>query len=353
MNVLFRSAAMSVCLPLLLLSGCGMPAAPAPPSLKLPQPPTDLAAYRTGNEVHLSWTMPKRTTDKVPLKGMQQARVCRHLDAGPCQPAGVEAYLPEKPATFVDQLPANITSGSPRPLSYTVELLNHAGKTAGPSNTVQLAAGASLPKVENLVATARPNGVLLKWSPVADADGLIRIHRTLKQAPPSKDAKTPPKPPEPDTLEVDDGGRAETIDRSAALDNTYTYVVSRVKKVRITSGDSEIVGPASDPYTVNAKDIFPPNTPDGLQAVADPDAKAIDLSWAPDSENDLAGYLVYRRELGGSGQAERISGAKPEMAPSFRDLHVEAGRRYAYSVSAVDKDGNESKRSEEAEEALP
>lgn len=301
--------------------------------------------------------MPRRTTDKVLLKGDQQARICRHLDAGPCQAAGVASYPPEKPATYIDHLPANITSGNPRPLSYTVELLNHAGKTGGPSNTVQLAAGASLPKVENLVATARPDGVLLKWTPVAGADTLIRIHRTIKPVPPPKDAKKDtkpqPKPPEPEILEVEDNGRAETVDRNAALDNTYTYTVARIQKVRIASGSSEIAGEASDPYTIDAKDIFPPNIPADLQAVADPDAKAIDLSWAPGAENDLAGYLVYRRDVGGNGQAERISGDKPEMAPSFRDLHIDAGHRYAYSVSAVDKDGNESKRSEEAEEALP
>ncbi len=301
--------------------------------------------------------MPRRTTDKVLLKGEQQARICRHLGAGPCQAAGVASYPPEKPAVYIDHLPADITSGNPRPLSYTVELLNHAGKTGGPSNTIQLAAGASLPKIEALVATARPDGILLKWTPVAGADSLIRIHRTMKLAQPakdaSKDAKAQPKPPEPDTLEVEDNGRAEVIDRTAALDNTYTYTVARVLKVHVASGASEIVGETSDPYTIDAKDIFPPNVPDGLQAVADPDAKAIDLSWAPGAENDLAGYLVYRRDVGGTGQAERISGAKPEMSPSFRDLHIEAGHRYAYSVSAVDKDGNESRRSGEAEEALP
>lgn len=373
MNVLSRSAAVFLaCLPLLVFSGCGLPAAPSPPSLKLPEPPTDLTGARTGNEVRLSWTMPKRTTDKVPLKGLQKARICRHLDVGACQAAGIASYPPDKPATYVDSLPAEITSGNPRRLSYTVELLNHAGKTAGPSNSVQLAAGSSFPKVESLVATARPDGILLKWAPIAGTDDLIRIHRSMKPVPPknskpapkaqdpkTSDSKTPepktpatPKP-ETDTLEVHDNDRAETIDRTAVLDNTYTYTVERVMKVKLASGPAEIVSPPSDPYTINAKDIFPPSVPQGAQAVADPDAKAIDVSWTPDADDDLAGYLVYRRDVSGNTPPTRISDAKPAMAPSFRDANPEAGHRYAYSVSAVDKDGNESRRSEETEEALP
>ena len=41
------------------------------------------------------------------------------------------------------------------------------------------------------------------------------------------------------------------------------------------------------------------------------------------------------------------------VAPSFRDAAVLPGHTYAYSVSALDRDGNESPRSAEVEETLP
>jgi len=54
----------------LAITGCGTPGAPLPPSLKLPDPVTDLSAARTGNQVTLTWTMPKKNKDKLLLKAI-------------------------------------------------------------------------------------------------------------------------------------------------------------------------------------------------------------------------------------------------------------------------------------------
>lgn len=40
-------------------------------------------------------------------------------------------------------------------------------------------------------------------------------------------------------------------------------------------------------------------------------------------------------------------------SPAYRDMAVESGKTYTYSVSAVDARGNESGRSEETSEAVP
>jgi bacillopeptidase F len=85
--------------------------------------------------------------------------------------------------------------------------------------------------------------------------------------------------------------------------------------------------------------------------VADSAAGAIDLSWMPDSDGDLAAYRVYRRDVQGSLPAERVASVGVETA--FRDTTVQPEHAYAYSVSAVDQSGNESERSAEVEETLP
>jgi hypothetical protein len=101
--------------------------------------------------------------------------------------------------------------------------------------------------------------------------------------------------------------------------------------------------------------------PSGLAAVATAEGggansgPAIDLSWTPDTEADLAGYIVYRREpaAAGDGAWQRISPERPVVGPGFHDGSVVAGHTYDYAVSAVDEEGHESSRSVEAEETVP
>jgi fibronectin type 3 domain-containing protein len=106
---------------------------------------------------------------------------------------------------------------------------------------------------------------------------------------------------------------------------------------------------------VEAKDVFPPAAPKGLAAVAVPAgngaAAGVDLDWEPNTEADLAGYFVYRRE--GSGDWERISPTVPLVGPGYHDAHVEAGHTYEYAVTAIDQSGHESLRSTPAQEAVP
>ena len=353
MNRALRCAAASLGLPLLLLAGCGMIAAPQPPSLKLPDPVTDLTALRTGNEVTLHWTMPRRTTDKVLLEGAQKVRVCRRLDTDPCTDAADLRFAPQKPADFTDYLPAALTSGAPRPLNYTVELQNHAGRTAGPSNTAITSAGAAPPLIADLQAQVQPDGVVLSWTPTgpsgpSDKDQTIRIDRKLVQ--PSGAPKTTV--PLEQTLEYSGPDQGHILDRDAALDHTYTYTVQRIAKLTLEDKSIEVTSAPSATITVNARDVFPPAVPVGLQAIADPEARAIDLSWQPNTEADLAGYTIYRREAGSSGAPQRIS-PPAQPTPSFRDTNVQPGHIYEYSLSAVDHDGNESTRSPEVEESLP
>lgn len=356
-SMALRSAAAGLTLSLALLAGCGTPAAPQPPSLKLPQPVTDLAVQRSGNDVRLQWTMPKRTTDRVILVGDQKAHICRRLDSQPCENAADLLLAPDKPAEFVDHLPSALTSGPPRLLTYVVELRNRSNHTAGPSNSVSTAAGAAPAQIADFSATAAADGVVLHWKPVsADTGTLIRLHRELVVKPggpksPSQAAGSPA--PAEQTLEITGPDKGIALDRDAALDHTYRYTAERVMKLTLARPPFELLSASSETITIDARDVFPPATPTGLQAVADPDARAIDLSWNPNTDADIAGYAVYRRDAGSAAAPVRVSPPGQVPAPSFRDSAVTPGRAYVYSISALDRDGNESPRSAEVEETLP
>ena len=364
--VFINLAAILSFLALPLLTACGTPGPPQPPSLHLPQPPTDLTAARSGNEVHLHWTMPKRSTDRVLLKGDQDAHICRSIAKSPCESAGDAKYAPLAEADFTDHLPAALTSGSPQLITYTIELRNARGRTAGPSNPAYSASGVALTKPTSFHAEIRIDGVVLDWQRTADGSTLIRIQRTLIPKPGSS-VKSTSKPtsasmrqgadvPLLQTLEVPyaaqhDPGRA--FDKDAAYNQIYRYTAQRVTTLTLDGYKIEIASDPSDAFTLNTRDIFPPIVPSGLIAVASPDEHVIDLSWSPNAENDLAGYVVYRREAGSSAAPVRISPDQPVATPAFRDANPRPGTRYAYSVSAVDQDHNESARSQETEEALP
>jgi hypothetical protein len=361
---LFVFISLTAALP--LLTACGTPGPPQPPSLYLPQPPTDLTVARSGNEVHLHWTMPKRSTDRVLLKGDQNAHICRSIAKGPCKSAGDAKYAPLAAADFTDHLPAALTSGSPQLITYTVELRNARGRTAGPSNPAYSASGVALTKPASFRSAIRADGVVLDWQPAPDDSTLIRIQRTLIPKPGSSQ-KSASKPdsasmrqgsevPLVQTLEVPYAAQhdpAHAFDKDAAYDQVYRYTAQRVTTLTLDGHKIEIASDPSDAFTLNTRDIFPPVVPSGLIAVASPDEHAIDLSWSPNTENDLAGYVVYRREAGSNAAPVRISPDQPVATPAFRDANARPGTRYAYSVSAVDQDHNESARSQETEEALP
>src|SRR5258708_5402614 len=158
--------------------GCGTPGPPQPPSLNLPDRVENLAAIRAGNQVTLTWTMPKRNTDKLPLKTTVAENVCRREAATPCTPIATLSFAPGSAGSFTDSLPQPLASGAPQPLSYYVELENRIGRSAGESNAAVILAGEAPAPVAGLAAELRRAGIVLHWEP-GDPHDAIRIHRTL------------------------------------------------------------------------------------------------------------------------------------------------------------------------------
>jgi hypothetical protein len=361
----------------LLLAGCGMPGAPLPPSLNLPVPVNDLSALRTGGQVALTWTMPKKTTDKVLLTGNIAVRVCRNeISSGHCTVAAALEIAPRAAAAFTDALPSALAAGPPRAITYFVELVNRKGRSAGLSNNAEILAGEAPSAIEDFNAAMSKDGVLLHWTPApAESSPVaIRLVRKLLSSPAKKsdqksDQSPLSQPAEPleQTLIVESsphtdhapGGSPNTcIDTSIRFGETYEYRAQRVARVTVGGATLELAGPLSPPLRIDAINVFPPGAPQGLAAVAtageNGSAPAIDLSWLPGTEADLAGYIIYRREAGATDTTwHRISLAQPVVGPGYHDATVQPGHAYAYSVTAIDQQGHESARSAESSDTVP
>lgn len=345
------------CACVLGVAGCGTPGAPEPPSLNLPAAVADLSATRTGNTVFLSWTMPLKNTDKLMLKSDVSVRVCRTQDNSGCIEAGTVPFAPGADATWSETLPQALEQGAPRKLRYCVELKNRAGRSAGLSNEAIVLAGAPPTPVEGLSVEMRKQGAMVHWSS-SDDTAAIRLHRKLLSPPPAKTKEslmTAPSAPLEQSLLIENVQQGQALDKTIRFGETYEYRAQRVARVTIDGKKMELSGELSAPVQVEARDVFPPTVPIGLVAVPtraeNGNSAAIDLSWEPDAEADIAGYIVYRRE--GDGAWQRISPPEPVVGPAFHDAQVQPGHQYRYAVAAVDQGGHESARSIEAEESAP
>lgn len=362
----------------LTLTSCGTPGAPQPPSLWLPKPPEDLSATRKGNKVTLSWTMPRETTDGETLKPSRlgPTKICRGL--GESLISCVEAMnVPPRVGRVVGQLPSDKTPipqqehGAPKlsftetiPLelqrghetdfaTYAVQLFNSNGKAAGLSNQVKVPLASVVDPPKAIDVSVHADGVHLAWSesrlllPVANFQQADRVMRRAENDPNWTLIETTK--PGYITSTV----RSDTKDHSAAWEQTYFYHVTPITSV-LKDGKviAEVEGDDSPEVKVYTKDIYPPAAPTGVQAVFSGTGQKpfIDITWTPNTEDDLAGYNVYRHEQGATPQKMND---KLIPSPSFRDDKVEVGHTFFYSVTAVDLRNNESPRSEETSETVP
>ena len=380
-----KFASIAALLLLASLFGCGTPGVPLPPSLELPAPVQDLRASRKGDTVSLSWTVPRETTDhtNVRLRHLGPTRVCRSLQLGmtgckdqvaevptPSLVAAAEAAakakttaatakkdqeVPAKPAPIVasatDALPAELQQQNPTGfINYAVETLNSRGKSAGPSNQVQVPLAPTLPPPGGLAAKVTPGGIVLTFTGTVsepEPSDLAHEYRIYRQE------QGTPAPVAVGEVQLSSSPQEELVDHSFEWQKTYEYRVAVVTLV-VRNGHTvaEVEGDNSPPITVFANDVFPPAVPSGLQAVFSGVGQQpfVDLTWAPNTDSDLAGYNVYRRE--DKGPWVRVN-SELLPTPAYRDANVAAARAYSYAVTAVDAHGNESARSEPASETVP
>lgn len=391
------------------LTGCASIGAPLPPSLEVPKPPSDLRGTRKGDRVTLTWTIPARTTDRQSVRYLGKTHICRSLGGGfksaaapasvaavPSNAAAVSAPEPKEcgtpvgdaappadfrgagkssakklTATFTDTLSSAIQHANPMGFAvYAVEVLNADNRGAGISNQVRVPLVPTIAPFDHFAAQPVSQGVFVSWhcavAPGAKESGvqyLFRIYRRLEGSETETKIGELSAPcvngPGASNAFVDvppgkqDDFTASFLDQTFEWESTYFYRGTVVSVIEAAGKPAvEVEGEDTPEVKVFAHDVFPPAVPSGLQAVfSGPGQQAfIDLIWAPVTDADLNGYNVYRHE--GDAAPVKLNSELVKI-PAFRDTQVVAGKKYSYSVSAVDQRANESARSEEASESVP
>ena len=362
----------------ILLGGCAAPAEPLERRAPVPKAVSDLVAVQAGNDIVLRFTLPKETVDRRPLKQLPAIEIYRMIrpvgSATPAAPsvspaprliltippAMVDQYSDQGHIRAVDSLKAeDFQPDEEEVAEYSVRTRASTKKESADSNFVILRIYPAADPITDLKVETTHSGILLTWTPpqktlvgsvptIAKYD-VYRSELDTAGTPAANDVenlkqKTP-------LLEIGESEATTYRDTLAVLGKTYLYSVRSVVRYPngvIESGDSNLA-------RMTPSDVFPPAAPQGLVVVFVPPVGGapahIELSWAINSETDIAGYNVYRSEQEGAPG----SSLNPELllTPVFRDMNAVPGRCYLYTVTAVDRSGNESPASAAAPGGVP
>lgn len=362
---------------LLALAGCAAPGEPTERKPPIPQPIGDLAAQQAGNAVSLSFSLPQEDVDRRALAQPLTIEIFRDFQppaalnatasslAAPMTllvtipPATASNYVMQGRFHYTDELRPEDFSQHPNFRAvYSVRTRVSAKKESAPSNVVSVRIYPLPDPIDDVKAEVTHSGIQLSWvapskTPLGAALPIssYRIYRAqVLQAPASAPSASsvPPMPPAAAPASTALARIAETQSTSYAdsqiqFGNSYTYSVRSVVQI----DGQELESADSNRVTILARDIFPPAAPQGLVVVYVPaqtdEAARLELSWNISPETDLAGYNVYRSEEP-SVQGTRLN-TEPLPAPAFQDTTAVPGRTYYYTVTAVDRFGNESSAS--------
>ena len=347
----------------LFLSGCGAPGDPVPPSPMVPVAVSDLVARQAGDGVELVFSLPAKSVSGEKLGSAPAIEIVRgSLKAnGAPDPktfravytipgALVSNYFAAGHVRFTDPISPEESKEHPGATYAYLVRTRLSKKRASPDSNVVTARVFPVPQAIASVQTrVTETAVDLAWPvPTQTSAGNLlsgisgyRVYRgeiDPHAEPAGKDLSaahwiSPLALLGPSTTNSYSDARFE-------FGKTYVYMVRSV----IPADGNEIESDNSAPVTVTPRDIFPPAAPQGLVAAvvpgATPSAFVVDLSWSINLETDLAGYRVYRSEQEGA-RGQLIT---PDLlpVPAVRDGSVALGHRYWYTVTAVDRAGNES-----------
>jgi hypothetical protein len=376
--------------------GCGRKGPPLPPLLRLPAAVGGFTAKRLGQNVVLQFTIPATNTDGGRPAELDRVEVYAHTGPLPAPVdflkygtliGNVAVKAPAGTGSGGEPLPG-LEQGAVANVSETITpALMEIGKMPVTRGSAMLVAAAlALPALETegtvnaplpvmryyvAVGTSRrnrrgafslplavplidpfaaptalqaeyvENAVTLKWEPTSRSEDTFApppVYNLYEVADPAATTPVEGPPvagaPALNSSPLKPAVNALPLPLPAFSDPRMEFGARRcyvVRSVRV-AGAILVESSASPPVCLTLTDTFPPAAPKSLVSVAT--EGAISLIWEPNTETDLAGYVVLRGEAPG----ERLTPLTP--APihetTYRDTTVKPGVTYIYAVAAVD-----------------
>ncbi len=348
---------------ILLGGGCGAPGEPSAPTPPVAVAVTDLSAAQAGDAVRLRFTLPTKTISgdklieppavevvrgEVGADGSPNVQSLRVVETVPG--AMLKNDVKETQVEILDPVaPEETRTPACAGVVYAVRTRASKKRASANSNAVVLKLYPVPERISALEAKVTEPAIELRWSAPTRTSGgdslsgplTYRVYRGEIDPASAADAAkdlTLAKWRVPLALL---GPAEEEAYRDTGFDfgKTYVYVV---RSVVVPSGEP-VESADSSPAVITPVDTFPPAAPSGLVAAVLPGSNGgllVDLSWSINTETDLAGYRVYKSER---DDARGVPLARELLVtPAVRDRSVQPGHRYWYTVTALDRAGNES-----------
>ncbi len=381
------AAGLAICL---LALACGKKGDPQPPLPRGPNAVKDLAVEQEGDDAVLTFTFPDRLQTGAPLTDLGAIEVYRVVNpsASLTAPPRAAAGPPPPPPSAGSTGELRGLGTTARRTATNVRLAEEAFyRDAGLVAGLDLAAiadatrGASVVYRDSILTLFRQ-----EKGPSPLAYAVVSVRKNGERSPLSNivvlDPEIAPQAPElmPPLLEegriclewiaptknvlqqpVEIGGyrvyrrplaqeayetslTAAPVPGTSFVDLTAPYGVPLAYTVRaVLAKNPKVEGLPADEIVAEPRDIYPPKSPTRVDALSE--GNLVRLLWDPVDSPDLAGYLVFRSDAG--GPPVQLT-KEPMLDPYFNDLAARPGRKYVYTVRAVDRAGNQSAPSPQA-----
>ncbi|MFM8394570.1 MAG: fibronectin type III domain-containing protein, partial [Acidobacteriota bacterium] len=265
---------------------------------------------------------------------------------------GEQIPVSRSTVTYVDPLEMKSIRRGIR-YRYAVRVINLNGAASDLSNYVTILPLADVAAPPNgLGATQQEREIVVTWqAPTANSTGSTPVnlagYNLYRRVAGSKDSP----------LRLNNTPLKDPVfrDQSFQFGVSYEYLVRAISQPPTAAPDNvEATAIESDESPVLlhlAQDTFPPAAPTAVTIASI--NRVVSLFWPLNVEADVAGYHIYRaEEENGQPSAWRRLNPQLHQSGAWRDDRVVVGRTYLYQITAVDRFGNESARSETVRETV-
>ncbi|MEM9557006.1 MAG: hypothetical protein AAGC60_22300 [Acidobacteriota bacterium] len=319
--------------------GCGKKGDPLPPLRSTPQPTKDLSVRQEGSLLMLELTYPRTTVGGQPLDGVDTVELWRlrqdarddgempQVDARQFQ-GGAEQLM----TLSGSELEGSIVGDSiqlklPIELAETPQAETYGVRTTKGieasvfSNLATVMPVASPTPPANLALEARAAGVVVTWEAAEDPEAFDVFRRRATERGYEGRLRRVP------------GDVRRMVDRTASYGERYIYTLRTV-----VDSDPLVYSDPAGEREVTYEDRFAPPLPANLVAL--PERGAVRLRWDASDADDVAGYILYRRNPGRDDFVPITS--EPVIGEEYFDGNLASGLEFAYRIQVVDIRDNES-----------